>query len=55
MTEPDTADREQMHIRVARPLRREVQDYGRSLGITESAAAAVLLRKGLDTAKREQA
>lgn len=50
---PGAARKALFHIRLADDLRQEVKEYAATLGISESAAAAVLLRRGLDAEKGE--
>lgn len=43
-----------MHIRVSTETRDHVHDYAQTFGITNSAAAAILLRRGLDATRKDQ-
>lgn len=42
-----------MHIRVPAETRDHVHNYAQTFGITDSAAAAILLRRGLDADIKE--
>ncbi len=42
-----------MHIRLPDTTRAELHDYAQAHGITDTAAAAVLIRRGLTAARKD--
>lgn len=43
-----------MHIRVPAPTHNDLHAYAAALGISDSAAAAILIRRGLDAEAKDQ-